>query len=62
MDAKKDARGGSRPGAGRKPKGESNKVQVAYWLDPKIVEIIRAQPNQAEFIEAAVRDYHGKTK
>lgn len=48
--------GGSRPGAGRKPKGSANKIPVTFTLDPEVVEVIRSQPNQAEFIEAAVRE------
>ena len=53
---KEKKRGGKRKGAGRKPKGDDPKIQVSYWLDPKVVEIIRSQPNQAEYIETAVRE------
>ncbi len=53
---KQKSHGGSRPGAGRKPKGAANKIRVTFSLDPEIVEVIRSQPNQAEFIEAAVRE------
>ncbi len=43
-------------GGGRKTKGDTPKIQVSWWLDPKAVEIIRKQPNQAEYIETAVRE------
>lgn len=65
QQAKKDVakaiwsgQGGKREGAGRKPiyKELGKKIQVAYWLAPDVVEIIRQQPNQAEFIESAIRD------
>jgi len=49
--------GGARAGAGRKPKDPSGaKLPVSYWLAPDVVKIIRSQPNQAEFIEAAIRE------
>ena len=53
----KPTRGGARKGAGRPPKylDLGKKIQVAYWLSPDVVAIIRQQPNQAEFIEEAVR-------
>jgi hypothetical protein len=58
MEDGRKKNGGKREGAGRKPIGDSPKIQVAYWLDAKVVEIIRAQPNQAEFIEAAIKEKH----
>jgi hypothetical protein len=57
-DNTKKKSGGKRVGAGRKPKGTASKIQVSYWLDPEVVSIIRLQPNQAEFLESAVREKH----
>lgn len=51
---KEEKRGGKRKGAGRKPKGDAPKIQASWWLDAKVIEIIRSQPNQAECIEKAV--------
>jgi hypothetical protein len=47
-----------RPGGGRKPKDKElgAKKQASWWLANDVLEIIRAQPNQAEFIEQAVRE------
>lgn len=53
-------RGGKREGAGRKPKGDKPKVQYATWLNSEVVDIIRDQENQSEFIETAVRAYVSK--
>jgi hypothetical protein len=57
MEAKKNTRGGKREGAGRKPKGESAKIPISLRLDPAVVSIIESQPNQAEFVEQAVKAF-----
>lgn len=49
------SRGGKRQGAGRKCFSKLPKIQVSYWLDIDIVNIIRSKPNQAEFIQNAVK-------
>lgn len=58
MEQKK-AQGGKREGAGRKPKDTElgAKKQASWWLAPDVLAIIREQPNQAEFIEQAVRTF-----
>lgn len=56
MEEKKEARGGKRSGAGRKPKGNETKIQVSHSLDSEVVGIIKSQPNQAAFLEEAVRE------
>lgn len=50
-------RGGARPGAGRKPKNpeQGNKKQASWWLALDVLAIIKEQPNQAEYIEKAIR-------
>ncbi|WP_234735306.1 hypothetical protein [Tellurirhabdus bombi] len=45
-----------KPGGGRKPKDASGKKeQASWWLAPDVVNQIRLQPNQAEYIESLVR-------
>lgn len=49
-------RGGSRAGAGRKPKDPSGaKEQYATWLTPDVIKHIKRQDNQAEYLESLVR-------
>jgi hypothetical protein len=45
-----------KPGGGRPTIGKENKVQASWWLDTEVLEIIRKQPNQAQFIERLVRE------
>lgn len=45
-----------KPGAGRPTIGKENKKQASWWLDTEVLAIIRGQPNQATFIEEAVRE------
>lgn len=45
-----------KPGAGRPTQGKENKKQASWWLDTEVLGIIRSQPNQAVFIEEAVRE------
>lgn len=55
MKNSENTQGGKRKGAGRKPTGESAKVSVSFRLANDVVKTIRNQPNQAEFVENAIR-------
>lgn len=53
----KDKWGGKREGGGRKPMGIQPKEPVAYRLDSRVVDILKAQPNQTAFLEKAVLEH-----
>jgi hypothetical protein len=54
----KGERGGARPGAGRKPKGETEKLQYGWRVSRDVWNILQQQDNKTDFIEKAIRAYY----
>ena len=50
--------GGARPGAGRKPKGGTEKLHYGWRVSRDVWDILQQQDNKTDFIERAIRAYY----
>ena len=50
--------GGARPGAGRKPKGGTEKLHYGWRVSRDVWNILQQQDNKTDFIERAIRAYY----
>lgn len=53
----KGQRGGVREGAGRKPKGVTEKLHYGWRVSRDVWDILQRQDNKTDFIESAIRAY-----
>lgn len=53
----KGTRGGAREGAGRKPKGVTERLHYGWRVSRDVWEILQRQDNKTDFIESAIRAY-----
>lgn len=51
-------RGGYREGAGRKSKGDSGTLRVAFRCSQDVYDILQMQENKTAYFEAAIREKH----
>lgn len=57
-DKPRGPRGGARTGAGRKPKGGTEKLHYGWRVSRDVWDILQQQENKTEYIEKAIRAYH----
>ena len=54
MKEEKKKRGGARKGAGRKPFGETRKINVSVRISPDAHEILQKTDNKSRYVDEAI--------